>query len=216
MNRTGTQVILDISTQRDLFLPDGKFCISNKEQALANIRRIIAYARVRSMPVLSLAEVYPNNNGCSEPMYCLDGTEGQRKINYTLLNNRVVFPADSNQSIPTDILASHRQIVLHQRTANPFDEPQIDRLLTELEVDGFVIIGCSAEQTVKLAALGLLHRSKKVTVITDAVGYHNNKEAKLTFRKIKAKGGILTKTDKFAGSSRLRGVGLYRYKLCRR
>jgi nicotinamidase-related amidase len=214
MGQTKRRIILDISTQRDLFLPDGKCCVANHRDILANIRRVVAYARRNGMPLLSLAEVYHNNNGCSEPYYCLDGTQGQKKIPYTLLNNRISFPADSTRSLPFDLFSDYRQVILHQRTTNPFDEPQIERLLSEIPVDEFIIIGCCAEESVKAAGLGLLQRGREVTVVTDAVGFHSDKEAKLSFRKIKAKGGWLTTTAKIAGKSHLRSIGLCRCTVC--
>jgi nicotinamidase-related amidase len=176
----------------------------------------MAWAKHNSVRVISTCEVYPNHNGVSESGYCIDGTEGQRKIRYTLLNNRASFPADGSTDFPADILRQYRQVVLHKRCIDPFDEPRIERLLSEVRADNFVLIGASAEGSVKATALGLLQRGKKVIIIADAVGSINKRESKLAFRKMRAKGAKLIETRKLAGISHLRGVGICDCESCRR
>ena len=79
----------------------------------------------------------------------------------------------------------------------------------------FLIIGSTAEGAVKATALGLLQRAKKVTVITDAVGSHNKREAKLAIRKVEAKGAKLIETKRIAGISHLRHIGICDCESCK-
>jgi nicotinamidase-related amidase len=201
-------ILIDINTQKDFFSERGNTCIRNRRRVLANVRRVIAWARHNGIRVISTCEVYPNHNGASEGGYCIDGTEGQKKIRYTVLNNRANFPADNNTDLPADLLRQYRQVVLHKRCVDPFDEPRIERLLSEVRADNFVIIGASVEGSVKATALGLLQRGKKVSVVTDAVGLLNKREAKMAFRKMKAKGARLIETKNIAGVSHLKGIGI--------
>lgn len=215
-------VLLDINTQRDFLLAGGKACIRNHRRVLSHIRRVMAWARSKDIPVISTCEIHPNNNPpeggatADAAHYCLDGTDGQKKVTYTLLSNRVSFPADGNTDLPKDMMRQYRQIILHQRCVDPFDEPRIDRLLSDLRASEFVLIGASTEGAVKAAALGLLQRSKKVIVVVDAVGSHNNREAKMALRKMQAKGARLTDTRMVAGTSHLRLVGACDCESCRR
>jgi nicotinamidase-related amidase len=209
------QILIDISTQKDLFLADGNACIGNHRRVLTHVRRIIAWARHKNIPIISTCEVYPdNNNGAIALNYCIDGTEGQKKIHYTLLNNRVSFAADGNTDLPRDILRRYKQVILHKRCIDPFNEPRIDRLLSEIWASDFILIGASAEGAVKATALGLLQRGKNVTVVVDAVGAHEKKAAKLAFRKMKAKGARLVETKKLAGTSHLKHVGICSCESC--
>jgi len=196
--------LIDIDTQNDFLLSSGRACVRNYEEVLINIRRVMAWIRREKVPVISTAEVYPNNNGCSAMGYCLDGTEGQKKITCTLLNDRASFPADNINSLPADVLLAYRQVILHKRCIDPFDEPRIERLLSEVEADEFILIGAGTEYAVRATALGLLHRGKKVSIIVDALGSHNKREAKLALRKMQAKGAKLIMTKDVAGVSRLR------------
>ena len=193
-------ILVDIDTQKDFLSPSGTACINNHQQVLANIRRVIAWVRMKDVPVVSTAEVYPNHFGGS---YCIDGTEGQQKISYTLLKSRISFPADAWNALPTDLLRKYQQVILHKRCIDPFEEPLIERLLSEVRADEFILLGCDAEQAVVATALGLLQRGRKVTVITDATGWHNERQAKLAFGKMAVKGAVLVTTRDVAGLSHL-------------
>jgi len=175
---------------------------------------MIAWARRRGIPVISTCEIYPDNNGGSTANYCLAGTDGQKKIHYTLLSKRINFPADSDANLPGNVLRRYKQIVLQNRCLDPFEEPRIERLLTEIKAGEFILIGAEAEGTVKAMALGLLQRNKNVKVVTDAVGSHNSKEARLAFRKMKAKGAKLVDTKMLAGKSHLKYIGICSCKTC--
>jgi nicotinamidase-related amidase len=209
------QILVDIDTQKDFLLAEGKACIRNHRRVLAHIRRMMAWARSQHIPIISTAEVYPNNNGGNAMSYCIDGTDGQKKVRYTLLNDRVSLAADGNTDLPRDMLRQHRQVILHKRCVDPFDEPRIDRLLSEVRASEFILVGASLEGAVKMTALGLLQRGKKVTIVIDAVGTHNNREAKLALRKMETKGARLIDTRKLAGTSHLKQVGVCNCEICR-
>jgi len=208
------QILIDIDTQKDFLLAGGKACIRNHRRVLAHIRRMMAWARSKHVPIISTAEVYPDDNGESAIGYCIDGTDGQKKIHYTLVKNRLSFAADGNTDLPRDMLRRHKQVILHKRCVDPFDEPRIDRLLSEVRANEFILVGASLEGAVKMTALGLLQRGKKVTIIVDAVGTHNNKDAKLALRKMETKGAKLIETKKFAGTSHLKQVGICNCESC--
>ena len=116
--------------------------------------------------------------------------------------------------MPTDLLLAYRQIILHKRCVDPFEEPRIERLLSEVQTDEFILIGACTEDAVKATALGLLHRGRNVRVIADAVGSHTEKEAKLALRKMQAKGAKLVQTRDIAGVSHLRHVRTYACSRC--
>ncbi|UCG60061.1 MAG: isochorismatase family protein [Phycisphaerales bacterium] len=201
------QVLIDVNTQIDFLIAEGKACVRNHRRVLAHIRRVMAWARSRGIPIISTCEIYPENSNNGEVHYCIDGTEGQKKVSYTLLNNKISFAADGHTDFPRDMLRRYKQIILHKRCVDPFNEPRIDRLLSEVWANEFVLIGADAEGAIKATALGLLQRGKKVTIVTDAVGAHNKREAGLAFRKMEAKGAKLVETKRLAGLSHLKLVG---------
>lgn len=208
------QVLIDIGTQKDFFLGDRSTCIRNHRRVLANIRRVMAWARYKEIRIISTCQVYPNNNGGSAVNHCLDGTDGQKKIRYTLVDNRISFAADGNTDLPLDILRRYNQIILHKRCIDPFDEPRIERLLSEIRADNFILIGADTEGAVQAMALGLLQRGKRVAVVTDAIGSHDSREAEIALRKMQAKGAKLIETKNLAGHSHLQKVGICHCQIC--
>ncbi len=208
------QILIDIDTQRDFLLGSGRASIMNHKQVLANIRRMMAWARHGGIRIISTCEVHRNHNGCSALDYCIDGTAGQKKIRYTILSNRAIFAADTNTNLPIDVLLANRQVIFHKRCTDPFDEPRIDRLLSELKADEFILIGTAAEGAVKATALGLLRRGKRVSVVVDAVGSYNKRAAKMAFQTMKAMGARLTETKELAGISHLSGIRICNCARC--
>jgi nicotinamidase-related amidase len=205
------QVLIDINTQKDFFLDEGKVRVGNRRRILIHIRRVMALARVKKIPVISISEVHPENNGGWG--YCIDGTDGSQKIRYTMLSNRASFAADTNTDLPVDLLRRYRQIILHKRCMDPFDEPRIDRLLSEIRANEFVVIGACAEGAIEAAVLGLLQRGKRVSVVVDAIGSQDKQKARHSLRKIAAKGARLIETKKLAGTSHLKSVGVLKTDL---
>ncbi|MHC4645786.1 MAG: cysteine hydrolase family protein [Planctomycetota bacterium] len=209
-------ILIDVDTQRDLFLANGSACIRNHRRILARIRRIIAWARRNHVPVISTCEVRPSNGNGNGDGRCIDGTDGQKKIRYTLLGNRISFPADGSTDLPGDLLQRYRQVILHKRCVDPFAEPRIERLLSEVRAEEFILIGGSAEGAIQATVLGLLQRGKRVRIVADAVGLHNKKQARMALRKMEAKGAKLVETKKLAGVSHLRHISVCHCDTCRR
>ena len=207
------RILIDIDTQKDFFLADGAARIRNHRRVLANIRRVVAWARIKNIPMISTVQIYYNGNGF-EHIYCVAGTEGQKKICYTFHNRYTSFPTADCTDLPSEILQQYDQVILHKRCFDPFKEPRADRMLTELLADEFILIGASAEYAVKTTALGLLARRKNVTVLVDATGSHNKSEANMAFRQIWTKGAKLINTKRLIGLSHLRQTRVCGCDLC--
>lgn len=205
------RVIIDVDTQMDLFVAHGSACIRNHRRVLANIRRIAAWARVKSLRMVSTELCFEARNGHS---YCVDGTKGQQKVPYTLRNRRISFAADSSTDLARDIFLHYDQIILNKRCEDPFEEPRAERILTELRADEFIVIGALVEGSVLATVLGLLSRGKRVTVIIDAVGTHNRGQANIALRKMQAKGAKLIETKRLAGEVRVGRIGACGCKQC--
>ncbi len=198
-------ILIDIDTQKDFMSAESDVCIINRHKTLANIRRMMAWARLKDIPIISTAEVFYNHGECIKG-HCLEGTDGQRKISYTLLNDRVSFPADGWNTLPADVMRVHKQVILHKRCTDPFEEPRIERLLSELDANEFVLIGIDSENAVTATALGLLQRGKNVRIIVDALGFVSKSQARLDVRKMASKGEKISQTSDIAGISHLKYV----------
>ncbi len=206
------RVLIDIDTQRDFFLAEGSACIRNHRRVLMNIRRTLAWARIKNFKVVSTSLCKPGRNG---DRICILGSTGCKKISYSLRNRRLELFADGCTDLQRDIFSHYDQVILDKRCEDPFAEPRAERLLTELKADEFIVIGAVAEEAVASTVLGLLQRGKKVTVFIDAVGTHDRRRADVAFRKMKAKGASLVETRQYTGATHLKGVGICDCKLCK-
>lgn len=207
------RILIDVDTQRDLFVADGKACVRNHRRVLCNIRRVMAWARRDRIRVISTAQVHlpAGHNGD----FCIAGTEGICKIHYTLRNRHVVFESGDSTDLPRTLLHDYDQIILCKRTDDPFQEPRADRILTEAKASELIVIGGPVETAVLHTVLGLLLRGKPVTVITDALGSHEKGAAEIALRKMQAKGAKLVDSKTLFGTSNLRQVHACNCERCR-
>lgn len=206
------RILIDIDTQKDLFLADGKACIRNHRRVLGNIRRVMAWTRHDHVRVISTIRVDVENG--HDYHYCLPGTEGIDKIPYTVRNKNILFDSSDSTDLPRDMLRKFDQIVVCKRTDDPFDEPRIERLLSEANASEFVVIGGPAESSVLYTVLGLLTRRKNVTVLLDTLGSHEKSAAEIAIRKMQAKGAKLSDTKSLLGTSHLRLIHACQCERC--
>lgn len=199
------RVIVDVDTQKDFLLAEGKACVHNHRRVLQNIRRVMAWARMKNIRIISTLQEYSEND--HEHCYCTTGTPGFAKVRYTLRQNYMEYTADGCTDLPRDILKKYDQIILHKRCPNPFNEPRADRMLGELQANEFIVIGATTETAIKHTALGLLLRRKHVTILVDAIGSLDRGAAEIALRQAEAKGAKLVETKSLLGSSCLRLVG---------
>jgi nicotinamidase-related amidase len=206
------RILVDVDTQNDLLVAAGTNCIKNHRRVLMNIRRMVAWARAKDIKSISTVLCRPQN---SAEKFCVIGSQGQKKVSYTLRGKRIVFNADNSTDLPRDIFSHYEQVILSKRVEDPFDEPRAERILTELKADEFIVIGAPAENAVSSTVLGLLQRGKRVVVVTDAIGVYDRKNAEVAFRKWQAKGAILVETKDLAGATHLKTAGICDCKICR-
>ncbi|MHC4288527.1 MAG: cysteine hydrolase family protein [Planctomycetota bacterium] len=207
------QVLIDIDTQRDLLVANGVASVYNHRKILANIHRVMAAARYNHIPTISTAQIYDPDY--HSPGYCLAGTDGFKKLKCTIRDKCLCYPTSDSTDLPPNLLDRYNQVVFCKRCEDPFEEPRLDRILTELEADVLYLIGATVEGSVKATAMGLLARGKRVTVLTDVVGTRNRPAASRAFREMAAKGAILSKATEILGSSALKIIHACPCKRCR-
>jgi nicotinamidase-related amidase len=207
------RILVDVDIQRDLFLADGKACVRNHRRVLANIRRVLAWARrnrIRQISTILLKD--PNH---SNGQYCVAGTLGAKKLSYTMRNRHISFDADNSTDFLKELLGNYDQIILAKQEDDPFGQPRADRILSETKATEFIVIGGLAETTVKATVLGLLVRRRAVTVLTDTIGHHDKNVAEIALRQMQAKGAKLIDSKGLLGHSHLLVVHACRCDRCR-
>lgn len=207
-----TRVLVDICTQRDFLDAGAILQISSPDLVLANLRRVFDWARTTNIGVVSCVESHrPTELVSGFPLHCIDGTPGQQKLAFTLLEPRCIVEADNVLSLPHDLCGQYRQLIFRKRSRDILGNPKADRFLTQLEVSEFILCGVGLERAIRGLALGLLARNKPVTVVTDACGTWIPADGDLAARQLAAKGIRMVTTEELTAppvpvpSRRLKG-----------
>jgi nicotinamidase/pyrazinamidase len=143
---------VDVDTQRDFML-----------------RRLFDFAKKNEISILSTMDAHtPDDPEFKQfPPHCVQGTEGQRKIDETLLARPLTFstrPVDRNL---IEVVRRHQQIIVEKQTLDPLSNPMVPRLLRVLPQHA-IVFGVATEYCVKLACLGIRKAGVPVALVTDA------------------------------------------------
>jgi len=161
---------LDVDTQRDFMLPTGALYVPGAERILPKLRRLFDFARKNEISILSSVDAHVANDPEFKqfPPHCVQGTEGQRKVDETLLPRPLIFqqqPVDRN--LP-EAVRKHQQIIVEKQSLDLFSNPIAERL-TRVLPPRAIVFGVTTEYCVKMACLGLRRLGIQTVLITDAV-----------------------------------------------
>jgi len=160
----------DVDTQRDFILKTGALSVPGAERIIPKLCRLFDFARNNDISILSTMDAHAADSPEFQefPPHCIKGTEGQRKIDETLLPRPLIFenkPVDRNLQ---EAVRRNQQIIVEKQTLDMFDNPVTERLLRVLPPRA-IVFGVATEYCVKLAGLGLRRRGVQTVVITDAI-----------------------------------------------
>lgn len=161
---------LDVDTQRDFMLSTGALSVPGAERIIPKLRRLFDFARKNEIFILSSADAHAKDDAEFQqfPQHCVQGTEGQRKLDDTLLPRPLVFhnkPVDRNFS---DVVRKHQQIIVEKQSLDLFSNPVAEKLLRALPPRA-IVFGVTTEYCVKMACLGLRRMGVQTALVTDAV-----------------------------------------------
>jgi nicotinamidase/pyrazinamidase len=161
---------MDVDTQRDFILSSGACHLPGAERLISKLRRLFEFARKNGVSIISTAEIHiPGDPEFNQfPPHCLQGTDGQKKLDDTLLPRPVVL---ENKPIDRNLLETvqkYQQIIVQKQQFDVFTNPVMERLLRVLPQHA-IVFGVMAEHAVKYACLGLRRAGVKTVVVSDAI-----------------------------------------------
>lgn len=196
------RVLVDLNTQYDFLLPSGALPVANRGHILLNIRRLMNWARVERLPVVSTLEAHRAGESVRGlPPHCVDNSNGQKKLPFTLLPKRVLLYGDNTLDLPHEPFRRYQQIIFTKRHRDFLTNPKADRLIQQLDADHVIVFGVVGEYCVKAAALGLMARRQLVVLVTDACGYWGASDWELACRQMDAKGAVLVTTEELVSGN---------------
>ena len=190
-------VAIDLNTQRDFCESGRAFPVENLDRLIPALRRVIAWVKRNQTPIVSSLEAHRECelSDSGNPIHCVDGSDGQEKIDFTLLSNRKYIPSDNTLAVPVDLFASYQQVIFWKRTDDLLSNPKADRLLSHAPVGEFLLFGVGTETSIKTLCLALMARNKKVTIVVDACGHWSEGTAQQAIRQVVAKGANVVSVD---------------------
>jgi nicotinamidase-related amidase len=202
------RVIVDIDTQRHFFAKNSFICVKDHRRVLANILRVINWAQHSSIRRISTVQVIDHDH-CPCPS-CLAARLGQGKVGFTVRGRHTSFDATDCTDLMPGIFEQYEQLIFQKRCFDPFEEPRVDRTLTELKPDEFILIGAATEGAVRATASGLLARGKNVTILADATGAYDGNMGGLVLRVLSERGAKVVDTQTFLDTQRLQSTQIFR------
>ncbi len=187
-----SRILLDVDTQRHFFQKDSNVCIRNPERIRNNIQRVLTWAWDHHVTVLSTVQLHrPQDSlGLIHQASYLSSD----KLAATESGKVIQFQATDATDLPIDLIETYDQVVFQKRTFDPFAEPRFDRLLSNLNVDEILLMGCPKEGAILATLSGLLTRQHSVTLVGDAIGTLNNELGQFNRERVDSKAVRTIKT----------------------
>jgi nicotinamidase-related amidase len=206
MNTNGKlDVFVDVCIQREYLTRNGTVPCHNADQVALNAKHLMAFARLTKVPVLSCVDVSRGNRiGAEFVSVVTRATPEERKAAFTLLPHYTVVESDNSLAVSLDLLQQYQQAIFTKIHRDPFTNPKLDRLLTEMPARRFIVFGVPLETSLRILVLGLLRRKRHVTLLADTCGYWNRQEAEMVLRQVSIKGCKLTTANEYLRDALLR------------
>jgi len=197
-----TIFFMDVDTQRDFMLPTGALYVPGADRIIPKLRRLFDFARKNEITILSTVDAHaPDDPEFQQfPPHCVRGSDGQRKLDETLLPRPLILP---NKPIDRNLLEAvqkHQQIIVEKETLNVFSNPVMERLLRVLPPRA-IVFGVATEYCVKLESLGLRRLGVQTAVVSDAIRALSPTGEKEALQEMKSGGVEFITLDQLLGST---------------
>ena len=161
---------MDLDTQRDFMLPGGGLYVPGAERIIPRLRRLFDFARRHGITIVSSADAHtPDDPEFRQfPPHCVQGTEGQKKIDETLLPRPVTIENRVVDRNVLELIRKYQQVILQKQALDVFTNPMTERLIRALPQRA-VVFGVTTEYCVRHACAGLRRLGVKTVLVTDAI-----------------------------------------------
>ena len=198
-------IFWEVDVQADFMLPGGRLYIPGAETIIGNIDLLVGAARQGRVFLISSADAHnPDDPELREwPPHCLNGTPGAALLPEACASPRLAIPNQKGFALSKDFGTFH-QVTLEKNTLDVFDNPHADALLARLNLAGspafessplFVVFGVATEYCVRCTVDGLLRRSHRVAIVTDAIQSIEQEKGQQILESLHSTGARLMTTE---------------------
>jgi nicotinamidase/pyrazinamidase len=210
---TSRLVFLDIDTQIDFMMPNGKLYLEESRHIFGNLHRLIEYALLNRILIVQTADTHTEDDPEFEtygfPPHCVAGTPGSRRVAETSLVPDLVI--SQGPGAPTPQIENERVILIEKPSFSIASNPNALRFIESLRPCHFVAFGVATEGCVRSSVLSLLSLKFEVSVVIDAVAAGRVKAGEQTLEEFTSLGVRPLTTEDICsgwllGEARLSGV----------
>lgn len=190
-------VFVDVDTQADFMLPEGKLYVPGAEKIIANLERLMRFAQEHGVPVISSADAHtPDDPEFQQfPPHCVKGTPGQQKIPQTLLPRHRII-ANEKEALPRqEEFSRSPQWILEKQRFDLFTNANAASLFERLPAREYIVFGVATDYCVKAAAQSLLRLDHSVGIVVDAIQGIDPDGSQTTLSELQAAGAQLLTTQ---------------------
>ena len=190
-------VFWEVDPQADFMLPGGKLYVPGAERLLPNIRKLTDVARQGLVFLVSHGCYHAKDDPEFKtfPPHCIKGTTGAGLVPEALTQRVITVANEPTAALPHD-LSQHQQIHLEKQTLDIFESQHAEKLVERFDPHAeFVVFGVVTEYCVRFAAKGLLERSRRVSVVQDAIETLKAEDGHRTVTELQALGANFITTD---------------------
>jgi nicotinamidase/pyrazinamidase len=164
----GSQVFVDIDTQRDFLEPTGALYVPGATEIVPNLDLLTRFALERGIPILATACAHTPDDPelAMFPPHCLVGTPGQERVEATFLRETLALSE-------VDPLPAYfpPHLTLLKRELDLFSHPHAEAIIARYRSESpvFVVYGVATDYCVSAAIRGLLKRHCRIALVVDAI-----------------------------------------------
>jgi nicotinamidase/pyrazinamidase len=193
---------LDVDTQRDFMLSGGALYVPGAEKIVPKLRRLFDFAQKNEIAILSSVDAHTATDPEFQqfPPHCVKGSEGQRKLDETLLHRPLILPNTPIDRNLLEAVRKHQQIIVEKQTLDIFSNPVAERLLRVLPPRA-IVFGVTTEYCVKCACMGLRRLGVNTALVTDAIRALAPKSEKEALEEMRSAGVECITLDALMGAT---------------
>ena len=199
------RVLWVVDAQADFILPGGELCVPGAKKIIPSINRLVDQARQGRILLISSADAHqPDDPEFHQwPPHCVKGTPGAELIPEARADRLLVIPNQRDFVFSGDF-SGYQQILLEKNTLDVFENPNTERLLTQLSFSEkasaecslhFLVFGVVTEYCLLRAADGLLRRGHGVSIVEDAIQSLDTVKGREALDGLQARGAQLVTTE---------------------
>lgn len=167
-------VFFDVDTQKDFMFKEGSLYVPNADKIIKNLKKLTDHAREKRIQIIGSVDRHfktdpeLKRNGGPFPDHCMNGTEGQEKIEETKpLNPAFIENKKYKKEELENLLRKKDEIFLEKQSYDVFTNQNTDIILKDVE--RAVVYGVAIEYCVDAVIKRLTKRDIDVYAVIDAM-----------------------------------------------